>query len=208
MPDNLVFYISHYGYLAIFLLIFLQEIGTPTPLPNELALIFAGYLTFTGVLQFPFIILTTFSADLLAGATLYIAFYFFGKLILDKPPKWLPISKPVIEKQIARFNKQGISNICISRLSPFIRGYAAVICGLTHLSPRKYTIIILFTSLLWSCFYLTVGYITGPYWNYIQKHLYEFEYLLLLIPLVVILWIGGKLITKEIIKRRNSEIAR
>lgn len=208
MPDDFVFYISHYGYLAIFLLVFLQEIGAPTPLPNELALIFSGYLIFTGVLQVPLIVLTVFTADILAATVLYISFYFFGNLILSKHPKWLPISKPTIERQIERFNKRGISSICISRLSPFIRGYAAVICGLMHFSPRKYTIIILCTSFLWSIFYITIGYFSGPYWNYIQAHVSQLEYILIIIPIAFILWFSGRLIGKEIMKRRNSEIVR
>lgn len=207
MPDDLVFYISHYGYLAIFLLVFLQETGTPTPLPNELALIFSGYMAFTGALKMPLIILTVLSADILAATVLYLSFYFFGNLILNKHPKWLPISGPAIEKQTERFNKRGISSICISRLSPFIRGYAAVICGLMHFSPRKYSIIILCTSLLWSAFYIIAGYLSGPYWNYIQAHISDFKYILITIPSAFILWFSGRYICKEIMKKRKREMA-
>ncbi len=48
MPEDVVYYVTRYGYLAIFILVFLQEIGMPNPFPNELLLIFSGYLTFKG----------------------------------------------------------------------------------------------------------------------------------------------------------------
>ena len=53
MPEEVVYYITGYGYLAIFILVFLQEIGMPNPFPNELLLIFSGYLSFRGILFFP-----------------------------------------------------------------------------------------------------------------------------------------------------------
>ena len=52
MPPTFSAYIIKYGYLAIFSLVFLQEIGVPNPVPNELVLLFSGYLTSTGKLNF------------------------------------------------------------------------------------------------------------------------------------------------------------
>jgi hypothetical protein len=36
MPEEVVAYITKYGYLTIFILVFLQETGMPNPFPNEL----------------------------------------------------------------------------------------------------------------------------------------------------------------------------
>ena len=49
MPDEVMQYIVKYGYLAIFVLVFLQEVGAPNPIPNELVLVLSGYLTFMGL---------------------------------------------------------------------------------------------------------------------------------------------------------------
>jgi membrane protein DedA with SNARE-associated domain len=57
MPPEIILYISKYGYLAIFVLIFLQETGVPNPVPNELVLMFSGYLVFTGILHLPLVLL-------------------------------------------------------------------------------------------------------------------------------------------------------
>ena len=51
MPEGVVYYITRYGYIAIFIILFLQEVGIPNPIPVELLLIFTGYLSFKGLLN-------------------------------------------------------------------------------------------------------------------------------------------------------------
>ena len=63
MSPILSAYIGKYGYIAIFSLIFLQEIGVPNPVPNELVLLFSGYLTSIGKLDFITVLLTVVAAD-------------------------------------------------------------------------------------------------------------------------------------------------
>jgi len=48
MSLTLSAYILKYGYIAIFSLVFLQEIGVPNPVPNEVVLLFSGYLSSVG----------------------------------------------------------------------------------------------------------------------------------------------------------------
>ena len=107
MPDDLVFYISHYGYLAIFLCIFLQEVGAPTPLPNELILLFTGYLAFTGVLHTALVIVTVVCGDLLAATILYTVFHFFGNYLLSSKSRWIPISQQSIRHQSQKIARHG-----------------------------------------------------------------------------------------------------
>lgn len=192
MPQDLVYFISHYGYLAILLLIFLQEVGAPIPLPNELLLIFSGYLASTGILNFWEIIGAAIIGDLLAGTVVYLVFYLFGNLILQKAPHWLPLPRKMIKKQSERLEKMRFSGLCIARLTPFIRGYIAVICGLWHVKPRRYATAVLLTTILWSSLYLTTGYLLGPYWVYIETHLDVFKYVFLALPIGIGLWYVGR----------------
>ena len=80
-------FIINYGYLAIFALVFLQEVGIPNPVPNELVLIFSGYLAFKGILYLPLVILAAVSADFIGTNILYFTFYFaFFQLKFKKAP--------------------------------------------------------------------------------------------------------------------------
>src|SRR5262245_29022568 len=93
MSSTLSAYILKYRYAAIFLLVFLQEIGIPNPVPNELVLLFSGYLTAVGKLDFITVLLTVTAADTIGSSLLYGGFYYFGQRVLQKWPKVIPVPK-------------------------------------------------------------------------------------------------------------------
>ncbi len=153
------------GYWAILLLVFLQEVGVPSPIPNELVLMFSGYLVYKGVLSFGVIIASAMVGDLLGSIILYVAFYYFGELILSKLPARFPLSRSKIEKLSLKLSQHGKYGVFVGRVSPFIRGYVSVLCGFVRFSPRKYAIILLASALAWALFYVSVGYFIAPVWT-------------------------------------------
>jgi membrane protein DedA with SNARE-associated domain len=205
MPEELVFYVTKYGYLAIFVLVFLQEIGMPNPFPNELLLIFSGYLTYKGILTFPYVILTAVLADFIGTSILYFLFNRSGEYILRKKPKWIPLSPRIMSTMTSKLTKQGLSGIFIFRLTPFTRGYASVISGLLQIKQETFLLIALSSALTWTAFYVITGYLIGPYWTLFTGNLDNFKYVLIAVPLIIICTV---LITYYFRKRRkgNSEI--
>jgi len=169
----------HYGYIAIFTLIFIQEIGIPNPLPNELVLLFSGYLTFQKTLSLPLVLLTATTADLSGAILLYFTFYYFGAFILSHKPKWLPISTAKINKLSAEMSTGGLWAIFLGRITPLIRGYVSVISGLIQVKPKQYLPIVLITATIVCCSYVMVGYLLGPYWTVALVQMVKIKYGLL-----------------------------
>ena len=130
-------YVSNYGYLAVFALVFLQELGVPNPVPNELVLIFAGALTSIGGLSFWLTFLTAVSADIIGTTILFSAFYFFEHYIMEKISKWLPLNKK-LEKIKATILKRGRWGIFLGRLMPYLRGYVSAAAGVLNLPYRVF----------------------------------------------------------------------
>lgn len=168
MPPELASYITQYGYLAIFGLVFLQEIGIPNPVPNELVLLFSGYLSFTGTLSFPLVFLSAVAGDFLGTTLLYSVFYYFGHKILEKKPRWIPVSKEKIEKLGALIATRDKWGIFVGRLIPYIRGYASVAAGLLQLKPRIFLSMVFLSAVLWSGGYVLIGKLSGKYWDKIM----------------------------------------
>ena len=195
MPEELISNITQYGYLAIFLLVFLQEVGVPSPLPNELLLVFCGYLAFTGIINLPMVVLSVVVADLLASVILYLVFYFFGSLILRNKPKWIPISEQKIKRLTERINHSGQSGVFIGRLTPFIKGYVTVLCGVLRISPKKFSITLILTSVIWTLFYVCSGFLIGPYWNrMMQSDTDIMSYLTIFVVSIILVFIAFKII--------------
>jgi len=170
MSNEIILTISQHGYLAVFLLVFLQDVGVPNPIPNELLMIASGYLAYTAVFSFPLIVLSVFVADLAASAIVYAAFYFFGQIIMTRKPRWIKFPDAQMNRIKLRVESSGLSGIFVGRLTPFIRGYVSVLCGLILLPAKKYSLILVSTALLWAFSYISIGYLIGPYWNLITNN--------------------------------------
>lgn len=202
MSSELSDYISHYGYLAIFTLIFIQEIGFPNPIPNELVLLFSGYLTFTKALSLSLVLLTAVTADLAGAVLLYFVFYYFGSFILSHKPKWLPVSEVKINKLSSKMSSGGLWAIVIGRMTPFIRGYVSVISGLIQIKPKRYLPIAVITAVTVCCSYVIAGKILAPYWSVVLVQMVKVKY--------VLLGLGGLLIIISVAryfknKSKNSQ---
>jgi len=187
MPEELVIYILKYGYLAIFVFVFSQEVGLPNPVPNELVLIFSGYLIFMGILKLPLIILAAVLGDFTGTSILYTVFYFFGIYLFSHKPRWLPIPVKSILKLKDRISKNGLTGIYIGRLTPFIRGYTSVIAGLLQIKPKVFLPIAMITASIWATTCVTIGVLLGPFWSHVAPNLSSIRYFMLLIFTTVIL---------------------
>ena len=158
----------------------------PNPFPNELLLIFSGYLTYKGLLFFPYVILTAISADFIGTNALYFLFYNTGTFIIQKKPRWIPLSSTIIDRLTVKVSKGGMLNIFIFRLTPFTRGYTSVIAGLLRIKPKKFLPLALVSALTWAFVYILTGYFLGPYWDLFLQYIDRFKYIMLAILVVVL----------------------
>src|SRR5262245_8050399 len=161
-------YIIRHGYIAIFLLVFLQEIGVPNPVPNELVLLFSGYLTSVEKLDFMTVLITVVAADTIGSSLLYMIFYCFGQSVLQKWSHVIPTSK--LAYLTARVSHQGRWSIYVGRHMPFIRGYTAVAAGVLKIPPSIFLPAVLLSALTWSGGYVIAGKLLGhEYVNVVSK---------------------------------------
>jgi len=200
MPEEVVYYITNYGYLAILILVFLQEIGMPNPFPNELLLVFSGYLSFKGLLFLPFVILTAVSADFIGTNILYLLFYNAGDFIIRKKPKWIPLSSGIIDRLSTKVSKGGKLTMFIFRLTPFTRGYTSVIAGLLSVRPKIFLPVAFLSAATWASIYVMTGYFIGPYWDFFMQHIERFKFVMIAI-LVTILCL---MFVIHILKKRKA----
>ena len=173
MPPELVNYIINYGYLTIFLLVFAQELGVPNPVPNELILLFSGYLASIGKLNFVLVITTVVAADFIGTSILYFVFYFLNKYILAKGHKWLAMHK--VELLLKHVAEKGSWGIYVGRLIPYLRGYTSVAAGLLRVKPKIFLPVVLLSAITWSGGYVIIGCILGKEYQSLTKYLSSWE---------------------------------
>ena len=202
MPDEISSFIIKYGYLAICILIFIQEIGIPNPVPNEIVLLYCGYLSFIHLLSLPITIIVAILSDLIATAILYFVFYHFGNYIIEHKPRWFPLSVTKLKKLEKKVYDKGLAFIFIGRMTPFIRGYVTVIAGLLRLKPKVFLPITLFSTIIWCSICIIGGFLLGPSWSLVAKNLL-FSHVILFIIFIAVILIIIFFLTKGRIKSKD-----
>ena len=197
IPSEFISSLLHHGYLIIFLLVFLQEVGVPNPIPNELVLIFSGYLGYTGMLNAVWVILSAFAGDMLGSGILFTLFFIFGKTIMARKPRWIPISKKKLDNLSRKIQRRGFTGVFIGRVSPFIRGYVAVLLGLMNYPVRNYAVILPSTAFLWAGFYVMAGFVAGPYWQTVSGCLTGLRLGMGIVPVAILLVILYRLWNRQ-----------
>lgn len=189
---NIPYLISTYGYLGIFIIVFLES-GIFFALPGDSLLFSVGILSAGGFLSIykviPIIFVSTF-----LGA---LAGYQVG-IHIEKLKKYSMFRKMLHDKHLKNaeifFNKHGKLTIIISRFVPIVRTFVPIVAGLVKMKYRKFIEFSLIGSLLWSFIVPLVGYFVGILLPQASR------YLSVLVGLVVVLSILP--IVYEIIKKK------
>jgi membrane protein DedA with SNARE-associated domain len=202
LPPELANYIIKYGYWAVFSLIFVQELGVPNPVPNEVILLFAGYLASTGALKLPLIFSFAVAADVIGTTALYAVFYFFGDQIMKHAPRWLPVKK--IERIKQRVAKKGSWGLFIGRMIPLLRGYASVAAGLLRIPPRKFLIAVFVPAILWSGGYVIAGRLIGNGWQRFASHLSPVRSIIVVVVALFLFFYVIPKVLKYIKRKRDN----
>jgi len=186
MEQEIISHLIKYGYLAIFVLIFLQEIGMPNLFPNEILLLFAGFLSSKGILSLPLVIITAIIADFAGTNVLFFLFYFSGPAINLKLSRWMPGTISRIENFGNKTKKWGRLSFYVLRITPFTRGYISIFAGLSRTNPAVYLTIVAVSSVIWASGYSILGNVLGLTFNLFPIKASDFRIILMVAFLIMI----------------------
>jgi membrane-associated protein len=197
MTSQFMHFFALYGYLAIFLTVFLQEIGVPTIVPNEVSLFFFGYLSFLGNLNLGIVLAIAIFSEVTGTILVYAVFYLFGSILIRNRPNWLPIPLVRIRKFKTKIIKRGGPAIFIGRVTPFLRGYTSAIAGLIRTPARKYSGIAFMAAICSTGTYVMAGWLLAPHWQALAAF---FKYLgnyIFVLPVFIIITFVAIFLSKE-----------
>jgi len=176
--------IGQWGYIGIFLLMFLES--SFFPFPSEVVMIPAGYLAYKGEMNI-FLVIVSGVLGSISGAWLnYLIASKFGRKFLEKF-----ISNEKLSKLDKFFEKHGHISTFSGRLIPGIRQYISFPAGLTKMNGVIFTIFTGLGSLIWILILVGLGYFIGQNQILIHKYLREIT-IITLITLGIIIFIYYK----------------
>ena len=151
--------ISQYGYAAIFVLLALGIIGLPVP--DELLMLFVGYLTSTMVLDFSVSVLVCFVGSITGMLISYTIGLRLGQPVVDKYGKWVGLTPKRFAGVKRWFFRFGNWTIFFAYFIPGVRHVTSYISGISAMSFKKYLLVTVAGAFIWSLLFISIGYFVG-----------------------------------------------
>lgn len=190
--DWLVNTITMFGYLGVFIAVFLESFFAP--IPSEIILPFSGFVASSGTMNIYLVIFVATIAAYLGS----LPFYLVGKWgekpllkFLDKYGKYFFIQKDDIDKAFSIFEKFGNKVVFFGRLIPIVRTLISFPAGVAKMNFLKFSTYTILGTLLWNILLVYTGYLLGDHWDTVGTWVAQYEKVILVILVVgVLLYIG------------------
>jgi membrane protein DedA with SNARE-associated domain len=167
MEQQILGWISQYGYLAIFLLLVTGIVGLP--IPDETLLAFTGYMVFKGRLS-----LAPAFAAALAGSFCGITFSYtlgrkFGLPLVHRYGKYLRIREEHLVKAHAWFARVGHWALTFGYFVAGVRHLTAYAAGMSDVAPGQFALFAYSGGIVWVSTFIGLGYFLGDRWEFVLK---------------------------------------
>ena len=181
--------IIHYGVVIVVLMVFVGELGVPTGMPTEVALLIAGAFAIHTIPGLAFGLIAVMLADVAGTVTLHLVARTGGVRLLSRlMQRHEKRSRAFLEHWRERFGGRDTGIVFVGRLFPIARSYVAVGTGLMRIPFRDYVIGAAPASLLWAGLPLSAGYVFRTHVYSIAKQYTRIEQIALIaVPALVII---------------------
>lgn len=161
MDFDITALIKSLGYIGVFAAVFAESgLLVGMFLPGDSLLFTAGFLASQGVLNFPLLLLVTFTAAIAGDTTGYITGKRYGHKVFKKDDA-LFLNKKHIERSEAFYAKHGGKTLILARFTPVVRTIAPILAGVGKMTYRKFFVFNLIGAFLWAVGVTSLGYFLG-----------------------------------------------
>jgi len=181
--DFIVNTVSDFGYVGIFIMMFLES--SFFPFPSEVVMIPAGYLASKSEMNIYVAIAAGILGSLVGAVFNYFLAVKYGRAFLSKYGKYVLIKEETLQKMEDFFDKHGHISTFSGRLIPAVRQYISLPAGLARMNLWKFS---LYTSLgasIWVIILTLLGYFIGANQTLIDEYLK-----IIIISILALLFIG------------------
>src|SRR3954452_3950728 len=172
MEQQVLAWITQYGYMAIFSLLVLGIVGLPVP--DETLLTFTGYLVFQGHLSLAPAVLSGFLGSACGITLSYILGRTFGLTLIHKYGKYLRITEAHVEKAHSWFRRAGHWSLTFGYFIPGVRHFTAYAAGMSELEYPAFALFAYGGAALWAGTFIGLGYLLGERWKSVQENIHQY----------------------------------
>jgi membrane protein DedA with SNARE-associated domain len=186
LAEHLSNFVSHYGSLAIFLLMTLES--ACIPIPSELVMPYAGYLAYAHEMSFLGAVLIATLANVVGGLLAYAIGRTGGRAFVLKYGRFVLLSPAHLDKAEDWFNRYGEWTVFFGRLLPGMRTFISLPAGMARMRLGKFVVFSAAGSLPWNVGLTWAGFQLGKHWNEVEHMLKPLTYFGAAVLLVAVIW--------------------
>ncbi|MBI3626881.1 DedA family protein [Candidatus Uhrbacteria bacterium] len=172
------------GHAGVFVLMLVESAGIP--IPSEVIMPFAGFLTATSRLNFWLVVLTGTSGNL-AGS--WLAYYIGlkgGRPFIVRFGRYFFLSQHDLDRAESWFAKRGEITVLVGRLLPVIRTYISFPAGIAKMDFKKFSFYTLAGVFPWCLLFMWLGIKLQNNWVLIHTKLAALDKVILVLIIFVV----------------------
>lgn len=166
--DKFAELLNNYGYIIIFISLFLELIALP--LPGEIIMGYCGFLIYQGRLNCFFTILMATLGAICGITTSYFIGKSLGMPFFHKYGKCVGLTPEKLEKISGWFDRFGNKLLTIAYFIPGVRHITGYVSGITNVSYAKFAWHGYIGAFIWAVTFITIGKALGSNWNSLHKY--------------------------------------
>ena len=172
MEQQVLAWISQYGYLAIFALLMFGIVGLPVP--DETLLTVCGILVSQGKLSLPLAFGSAFAGSACGITLSYVLGRTLGMALVHRYGRYLRLTEDHIEKAHSWFARVGHWALTFGYFIPGVRHFTAYAAGMSKVEPHQFALFAYSGGLLWVTSFLALGYFLGERWEAVEKNIHHY----------------------------------
>jgi len=195
--------VTHYGYLAVFLLMVAES--ACIPIPSEVTMLFGGAFATVAVggaghLNFVVVGLLGTVGNLVGSWIAYAVGRAGGRPLIERFGRYALLRDHDLDRAEAWFAKNGQAAVFFSRLLPVIRTFISLPAGVAEMPVGRFTAYTVAGCLPWTFALAGAGYALGTQWAKVDRYFKPVSLLLAAILVGLVAW----WIVKRVRERRGE----
>ena len=186
MLDFILQWVATYGYVAIYALLMFGIVGLPVP--DEMMLVFCGYLISQGHLHGTATVAVAFLGSASGITTSYVIGRTLGLGFVHKYGRYVHLTDKRLDIVHRWFQRVGHWALFFCYYIAGVRHFAAIVAGTSRLEYRTFAAYAYSGAFVWVCTFLGIGYYFGEHWKEVATVVHDNP---LIISAVVLAIVAG-----------------
>ena len=173
IADALLAFSRDHLYLALFLLLFIEEAGIPLPVPGDTIILLAGAEVSNGQASAPTVVSLVVLATLSGSSILYLVSRLGGMTVLGQLCRFAHIPEERVEG-VGRWLRRHTGPVIVfGRLTPGFRTITSIAAGTFAVSYLPFLAYTAVSATIWAVLYLILGAAVSDFYRTVAAYLFR-----------------------------------